>query len=65
MPNSERVLNRKVQVLIKIAPPPYFILPPNSENFIDLLERVSKILMSYKKGCSLPFSTPSGSEMGK
>lgn len=26
MPNSERVLNRKVQVLIKIAPPPlYFI----------------------------------------
>ena len=40
MPNSERVLNRKVQVLIKIAPP-YFTLLLNSEKFIDLLERES------------------------
>ena len=41
MPNSERVLNRKVQVLIKIVPPPYFCLgfSTNSENFIDLFKR--------------------------
>ena len=36
MPNLERVLNRKVQVLIKIAPPPYFTLLLNSENFDEI-----------------------------
>ena len=35
MPNSERVLNRRVQVLIKIAPP-YFTLLLNSENFDEI-----------------------------
>ena len=48
MPNSERVLNR--EVLIKIAPPPIYFLSPNSENFGELLERESKILMRYKGG---------------
>jgi hypothetical protein len=38
MPNSERVLNRKVQVLIKIAPPPIFPFP---KKFGELLERES------------------------
>ena len=38
MPNSERELNRKVRVLIKIAPPSPIsqIYYPNSENFIEL-----------------------------
>ena len=45
MPNSERVLNRKVQVLIKIAPSLFYFrlryIIPNSENFIEILERES------------------------
>lgn len=43
MPNSERVLNRKVQVLIKIAPPLYFIhRVSNFENFCrDIKEGVN------------------------
>lgn len=61
MPNSERVLNRKVQVLIKIGPP-YFICLDfenfyrgiregvNLKKFIEILERESKILMRYKRG---------------
>lgn len=39
MPNSERVLNRKVQVLIKIAPPLYFHFP--KKNYKDTKEGVN------------------------
>ena len=64
MPNSERVLNRKVQVLIKIAPPPLFYFSlgyyADSENLSDLLKRESKILKSYKRGSPLPFLSPPG-----
>lgn len=38
MPNSERELNRKVQVLIKIAPPLYFHFP---KKYRDIREGVN------------------------
>lgn len=57
MPNSERVLNRKVQVLIKIAPPLYFHFP---KKYRDIREGVNlkKIYRVMKEGVHNPFSPP-------
>ena len=64
MPNSERVLNIKVQVLIKIAPP---ILVPTLKIYARYLREspsYKKILDLFKRESYYHFD-PSGVENGK
>ena len=56
MPNSERELNRKVQVLIKIAPP-YISISQKIQRY-KRGSKSKKIYRVMKEGVHNPFSPP-------